>query len=127
MAEAPRHGIIIWNELNTPDPEAARAFYEKMFGWSFSPFPMEQGEYWTIRHGDKDIGGLFPLTAPEFSGIPAHWLTYVAVDDVDAQVAAAVAAGGTVAKAPFDIPGVGRLAIVQDPTGAHMGWLTPRM
>lgn len=127
MADAPRHGTIIWNELNTHDPEAARAFYAKMFGWSFAPMPMEDGEYWIIRHGEKDLGGIFPLNAPEFADIPAHWLTYFAVDDVDAQVAAAVEAGGTLAKAPFDVPGVGRLAVVQDPTGAYMAWMTPRM
>ncbi|MCJ8143490.1 VOC family protein [Ancylobacter sp. A5.8] len=127
MADGPLHGTIIWNELNTPDPEAARAFYATMFGWSFSAFPMADGEYWIIRHGDKDLGGIFPLTAPEFRDIPAHWLTYFAVDDVDAQVAAAVEAGGAVAKAPFDVPGVGRIAVVQDATGAYMAWMTPRM
>lgn len=127
MTEKPRHGAVIWNELNTHDPAAAMAFYAKLMGWSFAPMPMEDGEYWIIKHADKDLGGVFPLSAPEFRDVPSHWLTYLAVDDVDASIVEVEKLGGTVTKAPFDVPGVGRLAVVQDPSGAHVAWITPSM
>lgn len=124
---APQHGSFVWNELNSHDPEKAKAFYGQLMGWSFAPFPMAAGTYWIIRSGDKDIGGIFPLAGPDFAGIPPHWLIYIGVDDVDARVEEAKAVGGAVARAPFDVPGVGRIAIVQDAEGAYMGWITPKM
>ena len=127
MPETPQHGTVIWSELNSPDPEAAKAFYSRLMGWSFASFPMAQGDYWIISKDGRDIGGLFPLVGPEFAGMPAHWLTYFAVDDVDAHVEEAEAAGGTIVRAPFDVAGVGRIAIVRDAEGAYMGWLTPKM
>ena len=49
----------------------------------------------------------------------------MAVDDVDKRLEARVVAGGTIIRPPFDVPDVGRIAIIQDPTGAVMGWMTP--
>ena len=127
MSETPQHGSFVWNELNSPDPAAAKAFYTRLMGWSFAPFPMAEGEYWLIKKGDKEIGGLFPLAGPDFKDMPAHWMTYIAVDDVDARTGEAQAAGGTIVRPPFDVPGVGRIAIVRDAEGAYMGWITPKM
>jgi len=56
---------------------------------------------------------------------PSHWLSYIAVDDVDTRVASVAGAGGTVVRAPWDVAGVGRIALVQDPSGAMIGWMTP--
>ena len=52
-------------------------------------------------------------------------MTYIAVDDVEATVAATTAAGGAVAQAPFDVPGVGRIAMIKDPSGAVVGVMQP--
>ncbi len=65
------------------------------------------------------------MKGKEFEGIPSHWFAYIEVDDVDARVEAAKKAGATIKRAPWDIPGVGRIAIVQDPTGAVAGWMKP--
>ena len=56
---------------------------------------------------------------------PAHWFAYISVDDVDARVAKATAAGAELLRPLFDVPGVGRIAILKDPTGAAIGWITP--
>ena len=128
MDDQPTHGIFVWNELNSHDVEAAKAFYAATLGWSFEPMPMESGEaYWIITLGAARIGGIFPLTGPEFANVPVHWLPYIAVDDIDARVAKIAAAGGSVLRAPFDVPGVGRIGIVRDAEGGTMGWMTPTM
>jgi hypothetical protein len=121
MAE---HGTFVWNELNTWEPEKAKAFYEAAMGWSFDAMPMGPATYWIAKVGDKMAGGIFPMTSPEFDGIPSHWFAYVEVDDVDARVAKIEAAGGTIVRPAFDVPTIGRIAIVKDPTGAVLGWMT---
>ena len=52
-------------------------------------------------------------------------MSYLAVDDVDARVKKAQAAGATLMRPIFDVPGVGRIAILKEPGGAGIGWMTP--
>ena len=83
--------------------------------------------YWIIKKGDERIGGIFDLNADErCKGAPEHWLTYIAVDDVDARLKKALAAGAKEGRPPQDIPGVGRMAVLQQPGGAMVAWLTPK-
>lgn len=119
------HGTFHWNELMTNDVDAAKAFYAETIGWTYDEFPMESGTYWVIMQDGKPAGGMmaWPDAAPEGEG--PRWFAHLAVDDVDARVAGVVAAGGKVLREPFDIPMVGRVAIVEDVTGASMGWITP--
>jgi predicted enzyme related to lactoylglutathione lyase len=120
-----QHGTIVWNELNTWEPEKAMAFYGKTLGWVFDEMQMgERQVYRVAKLGDQLVGGIFTMTSPQFDGMPSHWFAYVEVDDVDQRCAAAVAAGATILHQPFDIPTVGRIAIVKDPTGAVLGWMT---
>jgi predicted enzyme related to lactoylglutathione lyase len=58
--------------------------------------------------------------------VPEHWLSYIAVDNVDERYKKALAAGAEEGRAPFDIPNVGRIAILQQPGGAMIGWITPK-
>ena len=89
--------------------------------------PMPDYTYWVIKKGDERIGGVFDLNSqPECKNVPEHWLSYVAVDDVDARCKKAVAAGAKEGRAPFDVPGVGRIAILQQPGGAPVAWMTPK-
>ena len=62
---------------------------------------------------------------PGLENVPPHWFTYIAVDDVDAAVAATRTAGGRVIKEVFEVPDTGRIAIITDPTGAALGIMTP--
>ena len=119
------HGHFYWNELMTRDPEGAKAFYGTTLGWEFEGMPMEHGTYWVCKVGDKPVGGIFPMTGAEFEGMPPHWFAYLSVDDVDARVAKATAEGGKLARPAFDVPNIGRIAIIEDPTGAKIGWMTP--
>lgn len=122
-----KHGDWIWYELMTGDAEAAAAFYGPILGWTVQP-PMPGGmDYRAIQAADGDlIGGVMPLTA-EMTGNGARpcWLGYIAVDDTDACVAATEKAGGKALMKAFDIPNVGRIAMLADPQGVPFYIMTP--
>jgi len=120
------NGFFHWNELMTTDPEGAKAYYGATVGWSFNPMPMDEGgTYWVCMMGDKPCGGIMQLLGVSPDGTPPHWFTYLAVDDLDARLEKATSMGGTVLREPFEVLGIGKIAMVQDPQGAPMGWITP--
>jgi uncharacterized protein len=120
------HGIFCWNELMTRDVEGVKRFYQSTIGWSFEAMPMaDGGTYWVASSGGKPVGGMFSLTSPAYDGVPESWMSYLAVDDVDARVAKAIKAGAKLMKPIFDVPNVGRIAILMQPGGAGVGWMTP--
>ncbi len=123
MAEA----TVFWNELNTRDPEGAKAFYGKTLGWTFELYPSPPGAppYWSIKSGEKTVGGMIQIAGAMDMGQPEGWFTYFSVDDLDRRLAALKEAGGRVHREPFDIPGVGRCAIVADKGGAAQAWIVP--
>ena len=112
------HGNFCWNELITHDTAGARKFYADTIGWTFDPMPMQDGgTYWVAKAGDKMVGGIFEATGPEFDGVPEGWLPYLAVDDVDERMKKALAAGAELMRPLFDIPGIGRIAILRTGSG----------
>jgi uncharacterized protein len=116
---------VVWNELNTRDPEAAKSFYGAVFGWGFEEREFETGTYASIKVGEDSIGGMIDITGRAPDEVPAHWLVYFAVDDVDATAAKATDSGGGVALEAFDIAEVGRIAIVKDPFDAVFAVMAP--
>ncbi|HSA52326.1 MAG TPA: VOC family protein [Yinghuangia sp.] len=117
-------GALIWNELNTRDLDAAVQFYQAVFGTRFESMP-EMPSYKGMLAAGRVVGGAQVLgdAPPE---IPAHWLTYFAVDDADSTVDAAVRAGSTLLVAPLDMA-AGRMAVLQDPQGAVFAILKSSM
>jgi hypothetical protein len=116
-----RHGMPIWYELMSTEPAAARRFYAAVVGWQIDESPPEGStmDYRMISAGDGLVGGVFTLTAEMArQGAAPCWMMYLGVDDVDATVASITAAGGSLPMPAFDIPGVGRIAMVCDPQGA---------
>jgi predicted enzyme related to lactoylglutathione lyase len=116
-----RHGTPIWYELMSQDPMRARRFYSEVVGWSIDEFVPAQSsmDYRMISASDGMIGGVFTLTQDMCKqGAAPCWMMYFGVDDVDACVAAIVSAGGAVHLPAFDLPSVGRIAMVSDPQGA---------
>lgn len=115
----PMHGTFVWYELMTTDLVAARAFYEKVLGWTSSDFATDGFDYWIFSAGEARIAGVMPIpAAPAAAGMPPNWGGYIGVDDVDASAAKARELGGQIHKGPEDIPGVGRFAVMTDPEGA---------
>ena len=118
-------GALSWNELNTRDPEAAKAFYGAVFGWNFEENDMgEMGTYTTLKLGDGMVGGMLNMTergVPE--QVPAHWQVYFSVENTDAAVAKAEEKGGSVMVPPMEVP-AGRFSILVDPHGASFAVIT---
>ena len=113
------HGKFVWYELMTTDTKAAEAFYKDVVGWSVRDAGMPGMDYTLFSAGEHQVAGL--MTMPEGAlemKVPPAWLGYVGVDDVDAAAEKLRAGGGTVHRAPEDIPNIGRFAIVTDPHGA---------
>jgi hypothetical protein len=119
------HGNFYWNELMAHDVEQAKAFYAHTIGWTFEQMPMPDRTYWVAKTNGTPVGGIFPMEGPDFANMPEQWVSYVAVDDVDARVEKAHAAGANIMRPPFDVAGVGRIAIMRAPGGAMMAWITP--
>jgi predicted enzyme related to lactoylglutathione lyase len=116
-------GSWLWSELHTSDPKNALAFYEAVVGFSHRSEDMGPGgTYHILSKGGVDRGGVSPFPA---SGVPPHWVPYVNVDDVDATSARAKKLGATFPVNPEDIPGIGRFAVLKDPTGAVLAIMKP--
>lgn len=121
MAELaiPKHGEICWRELATSDLEAARNFYQELFGWTLEKSKVSPVDYLEIHVGEKACGGLLEMNEEWGDPLPpSHWMTYIAVDDVQATVEKIKANGGGVCVPPFDAPKVGHISVVNDPSGA---------
>jgi predicted enzyme related to lactoylglutathione lyase len=119
------NGSFYWNELMTRDAEAAKKFYGATLGWTFEP--MGQGEgatYWVAKVGDEAVAGIYTIE-PNDEDTGEGWFCYVAVDDLSGALARASMEGGEVLREPFDVPDVGRIAIVNDNAGNTLGWMTP--
>jgi uncharacterized protein len=113
----PVSGPFVWHDLMTTDAAGSVAFYSALFGWRTESRDMgSAGTYTAILAGDQPFGGMVPFDPRH--GIPSHWVSYVAVDDVDATCARTTAAGGRVCIPATDIPNVGRFAMIEDPAGA---------
>lgn len=120
------HGTFHWNELRTRDAAKAMKFYTTTIGWKFERMATPSGEdYWLAVEGGVPVAGLFHLTPGKFDGVPESWIGFLAVDDVDARVAKAVKAGAKLMMPIFDVPNVGRIAMIMEPGGAGIGWMTP--
>ena len=130
----PAHGAFCWNELSTTDSDAAIKFYTELLGWEIKKSNVTEScegaaadappmVYNEIVVGGEHVGGIYKMGA-EFGGAPSHWMSYVAVDDVDASAAKVAELCGSVCVPPTDIPNTGRFCVVNDPTGATISLIT---
>ena len=111
------HGAFSSSELMTSDPAAATAFYSALFGWTVQTSDMGTGPYHMVKLGDTAVGGVMGMP-PDAPPMPPHWGCYVTVDSVDDTLAKCTALGGKTLVPAMDVPGVGRMAVIQDPQGA---------
>jgi hypothetical protein len=110
-------GAFSWSELVTPDPARAAEFYGQLFGWNVKAPDEAMGGYRVVQLADASVAGIMamPKDSPP---MPPHWGCYVTVADTDQTVQRCIALGGKALMPPMDIPGVGRMAVLQDPQGA---------
>jgi predicted enzyme related to lactoylglutathione lyase len=120
-------GAFVWVELGTTDQAAAKNFYAVLFGWQAHDMPMGPTEYYTIfRLEGRDAAAAYTLSPARSGGAPPHWMLYISVASADDAAARAAQAGGKVLAGPFDVMDAGRMAVVQDPTGAVFSMWEPK-
>lgn len=116
-------GTPAWFDLTTPEVDAAASFYEQVLGWSLESEDTPMGRYVI---GETDAGPAAGLMAPPPGAPPfAGWTIYLCVGDIDAIYARAVDLGATSLQEPMEVPGGDRIAAVQDPAGAAIGFMQP--
>ena len=127
-------GAVWWSELQAADPARARAFYAGVMGWTPKIVALtdqtrapEAGEkeYTLFNVGDREVAGAAQAEAAPGQTPASFWLTYIQVANVDAAVLKAVELGGKLLEPPADVPNTGRIAIIEDPEGVHVGLITP--
>jgi predicted enzyme related to lactoylglutathione lyase len=112
-AERAGVGQFCWEQLNTTDTAAARAFYGAVVGWTSRPFG-STGAMNVFEWEGAQVASVFPAP-PE---VPPHWATYVVVDRLADANARVLRHGGKVLMERVDVPTVGSFSVTQDPTGA---------
>jgi predicted enzyme related to lactoylglutathione lyase len=120
---------FVWYELMTSDPSAAKSFYGDVVGWTADDREyagMPGFTYTVLSANGAQVAGLMEMPEePKKAGAGPFWTGYIGVDDVDAKAEDLEKAGGSVHRAPDDIPGIGRFAVVADPHGAVFCLFSP--
>ena len=116
-------GVPAWIDTNQPDPEAAASFYAALFGWQFQDRSAGGSAGYLVASLDgREVAA---VAAQPQGGSASTWNTYVAVHSADASAAKVRDAGGTVVTLPFDLHGLGRVAICADRSAAVFGLWQP--
>ena len=104
-------GALTWNDLITPDAEAATGFYGALFGWEFEEIPQAEG-YRVIKNGDRMNGGVFPRPDD-----PPRWIPYFGHEDINRAIEEIPGLGGRVLRGPIHQP-QGAIGVFRDPQDA---------
>jgi predicted enzyme related to lactoylglutathione lyase len=116
---------FIWHELVTSDQKISGAFFSQLFGWKrkevdAGPF----GTYTLFQKNGHDVAGMMDPTS-DTPGQESYWHSYIEVDDIEKCAERAPLLGGSVIMPPHDVPDVGRICVVADPTGAITHLMQP--
>lgn len=115
-------GMFCWVDLVTTDLAAAARFYEGLFGWEAAEPQVKGQAYRMFRLRGGDVAGVGQMSSQmREGGMPPVWNSYLATDDLEATLEAAVAAGGEVSVPAFSAGPNGRGAFLRDPVGASIG------
>ena len=123
--KTPRNGDFCWNELQTTDSQKAAEFYKNLLDWQSNDITMENGSYTIFKNHDNDIAGMMQIASDMKNQISSHWTSYIMVDNLDTIVTKAEKLGAKVQVPITEAGDMGRLAIVQDPTGANIAFWQP--
>jgi uncharacterized protein len=121
-------GTFSWVDLATTDPEDAKRFYARVFGWDYQDQDAGGGRTYVEASIEGDaVAGLYSQPEEQrIQGVPPFWSNYVTVESADATSDRVGELGGSVHAEPFDVVEAGRMAVVADPTGAMLGLWEPR-
>lgn len=117
----PELGTIGWVDLTVPDAEGVRDFYRDVVGWTSTDVAMgTYNDFAMVPPGAENaIAGVCHARGGNAS-LPAQWLIYVYVENLDRSIEACKARGGEVVAGPKSAGESGRYCVVRDPAGAHL-------
>jgi len=128
MSRKTQFGTIIWHDLLTHTAAQVKDFYAELLGWDYQiehatdcAWTSGEADYLLIMAQEEAHGGIVSVAQAQ----PAYWLGYVCVEQVDTVMQKAIHLGASIHREPFDVPGVGRNAVIRDPLGALIGLTTP--
>lgn len=126
MAEKPEVGTLCWTDLTVPDAEQVRNFYAAVVGWE--PEACDMGGYsdYTMKVPGSGAAAVGVCHARGTNAdLPAQWLIYITVEDLDASIAACEAGDGRIVVAAKKFAGQGRFCVIEDPAGAVAALFEP--
>ncbi len=112
-------GTLCWTELSARDTEGAKAFYGALFGWDARVQETPSGPYTLFSIEGSDVGGMLQIN-DEWGDVPAAWMPYYGVADLDVALKEVPGHSGEITMGPMEAEGVGRFAFVRDPQGAFL-------
>jgi len=125
-AAAPPPGSILWTDLTVPNAEAVRDFYREVTGWQVTP--VEMGGYsdytMTSPADGTPVAGVCHARGVN-AGLPAQWLVYISVADLDESITRCAKMGGSVVFGPKSMGQHGRYCVIRDPAGAVAALIQP--
>ena len=126
-SDTPQPGTIAWTDLTVPNAEEIRSFYSSVVGWEASPVAV--GSYndfnLTLPGSGKVVAGICHARGAN-ADLPAQWLVYIVVEDLDASLARCRKLGGRVVSGPKKVEGYGSTCVIQDPAGAVAALFEPK-
>jgi predicted enzyme related to lactoylglutathione lyase len=123
----PASAQFCWVDLAATDAAAARSFYGALFRWRAQEHNAGDGQFTRLMIGQTAVASLYQLSRRHLAhGVPSHWTPYVAVDNSEEAASEAVSLGAKVIVKPFEVTGIARVCLIQDPVGALIGlWQHP--
>lgn len=115
----PEVGSIGWTDLTVDDAEGIRDFYASVVGWKAAPVAMDGYDDFNMNApaSNQPVAGICHARGSN-AGLPAQWLMYVVVEDIERSIQRCSALGGQVIAGPKGEPGQSRFCVIRDPAGA---------
>jgi predicted enzyme related to lactoylglutathione lyase len=119
MSDAPGIGTIGWADLTVANAQDVRDFYRAVVGWTTSDVDMGGYSDFCMHPapGSAPMAGVCHARGHN-ADLPAQWLLYITVADLDASIARCRELGGKVLAGPKALGSQGRFCVIQDPAGA---------
>jgi len=115
----------VWAILMSRSVEVAKVFYGNVLGWRFEVFADGSFPTWVARNEQgRSVAAFVDSSQSDFPDAPELWLPYFVVSDLDARLVAAEALGATLLRPLIDVPNAGRIALLRQPGGGIVGWIT---
>jgi uncharacterized protein len=126
MSNTPSAGSILWTDLTVHDADALRDFYREVIGWAVTPVEMGgYSDYTMTSPADAaPVAGVCHARGVN-AGLPAQWLVYISVANLDESIERCTRLGGSVVFGPKSMGQHGRYCVIRDPAGAVAALIQP--